>query len=153
MKERYSSKLAVSLVLTRINENDEKEVLLQLRQNTGYMDNMYDFSSSGHIEKGESFKEGIIREAKEELGITIDEKDLEFLILYHHYKDDYVQVVFTTKNYIGIPTINEPEKCKGLLWANINNIPENTIPYTKTMLKDIQEGILYNDTNSYKIID
>ena len=52
MSEKYYSRLAVNLVLTRVNENGEKEILLQLRQNTGYMDNMYDFACSGHVEKG-----------------------------------------------------------------------------------------------------
>ena len=46
MKKKYYSRLAVSLVLTRVNDRGEKEILLQLRQNTGYMDNMYDFACS-----------------------------------------------------------------------------------------------------------
>ena len=44
MSEKYYSRLAVSLVLTRINKDGKKEILLQLRKNTGYMDNMYDFA-------------------------------------------------------------------------------------------------------------
>ena len=42
MSEKYYSRLAANLILTRINESGKKEILLQSRQNTGYMDNKYD---------------------------------------------------------------------------------------------------------------
>ena len=83
MSEKYYSRLAVNLVLTRTNENGEKEILLQLRQNTGYMDNMYDFACSGHVEKGESYTTALVREAKEEIGITLKEED--FMLKYKKY--------------------------------------------------------------------
>ncbi len=51
MSEKYYSRIAANLILTRINESGKKEILLQLRQNTGYMDNKYDFACSGHVEK------------------------------------------------------------------------------------------------------
>ena len=86
MAEKYYSRLAVNLVLTRMNEEGKKEILLQLRQNTGYMDNMYDFACSGHVEKGESFAAALVRETKEEIGIIIKEEDLVFLAVNHHYQ-------------------------------------------------------------------
>ena len=91
MSEKYCSKLASSLVLTRINENGKKEILLQLRQNTGYMDDKYDFACSGHVEKGESFADALVRETKEEIGLNIKIEDLKFLTVIHHYQNDYVQ--------------------------------------------------------------
>ena len=45
MKERYQSKIAVSLILTR-QTVEGKEVLLQRRCNTGYMDGKYEISCS-----------------------------------------------------------------------------------------------------------
>lgn len=145
MKEKYYSKLSVNLLLTREN-NGKKEIMLHLRQNTGFMDNMYDFTCGGHVEKNESYAKAIIREAHEELGITIKEKDLIFLIVYHHFQDDYVQVIFTAKNYEGVPTIQEPDLCKELTWLDSNNIPENTIGYIKNILKDIELGIKYDES-------
>ena len=145
MAEKYYSRLAVNLVLTRINEAGEKEILLQLRQNTGYMDNMYDFACSGHVEKGESFSTALVREAKEEIGITIDEKDLEFLAVNHHYQADHVQLFFGTKSYIGEPMVCEPKECGGLLWVNIDKLPDNIIPYVKNVIKDITLNIQYDD--------
>ena len=145
MSEKYYSRLAVNLVLTRINEKGEKEILLQLRQNTGYMDNMYDFACSGHVEKNESYTQALVREAKEEIGISIKEDDLVFLAVNHHYQADHVQLFFTPKAYKGTPTVCEPDECGGLLWANIETLPNNTIPYVKNVIKCIQLGIQFDD--------
>ena len=151
MSEKYCSRLAVNLVLTRVNENGEKEILLQLRQNIGYMDNMYDFACSGHVEKGESYTTALVREAKEEIGITVKEDDLVFLAVNHHYQADHVQLFFSTNSYEGKPTICEPQECGGLLWANLDNLPENTIPYVANVIEDIKLGIQYDDGNFVKL--
>ncbi len=145
MSEKYYSRLAVNLLLTRKNQNGENEILLQLRQNTGYMDNMYDFACSGHVDKNESYTQALVREAKEEIGITIKEEDLIFLAVNHHYQADHVQLFFATKSYQGTPTICEPDECGGLLWANINSLPSNIIPYVANVIKDIQLGIKFDD--------
>lgn len=63
MEERYQSKVVVFLILTR-DINGKKEILLQKRCNTGYMDGKYDCACSGHLEKGESLSMATVREAK-----------------------------------------------------------------------------------------
>jgi len=145
MSEKYFSRLAVNLVLVRDNEQNEKEILLQLRKNTGYMDNMYDFACSGHVEKGESFAKALIREAKEEIGIEIREEDLVFLAVNHHHQADHVQLFFSTQNYLGEPIVCEQNECGGLLWTSIENLPQNIIPYVKNVIEDIRLGIQYDD--------
>jgi len=45
-------------------------VLFQLRKNTGYCDGMWSLVS-GHVEDGECATSGMIREAHEEIGITL----------------------------------------------------------------------------------
>ena len=145
MSEKYYSRLAVSLVLTRINKDGKKEILLQLRKNTGYMDNMYDFGASGHVEKNESYAMALVREAKEELGIIIKEENLVFLTVNHLYKEDHVQVFFATKSYEGEPRICEPNECGGLLWVDLDKLPANTIPYVVNIIEDIKLGIKFDD--------
>ena len=145
MSEKYFSRLAVNLVLTRINENGNKEILLQLRQNTGYMDNMYDFACSGHVEKGESYTTALVREAKEEIGISIKDEDLVFLAVNHHYQADHVQLFFSASSYEGEPTVCEPDECGGLLWADVESLPENIIPYVANVIEDIKLGIQFDD--------
>ena len=146
MKKRYQSKVAVFLILTR-EENGKTEILLQERYNTGYMDGKYDAACSGHLEKGESVSMALVREAKEEIGIDINEKDLRFVELIHSYKEDYINVFFTTKKYSGTPKIMEPEKCDDLRWFDIENLPENIFPRIKNVLININKGILYDDAD------
>lgn len=144
MKERYQTKAAVFLILTRKN-NGNTEILLQKRHNTGYMDGKYDAACSGHLEKGESFSMALAREAKEEINIDINEKDLRFVSLIHAYHQDYINVFFITTKYEGIPKIMEPDKCDDLRWFNIEELPENTITRIRNVIENIKNGILYDD--------
>ena len=41
--------------------------------------NCWDISGAGHIRTGETVIEGAIRELKEELGIAVEEKDLQYI--------------------------------------------------------------------------
>ena len=144
MKERYQSKVAVFLVLTRGTDN-KTEILLQRRKNTGYMDGMYDMACSGHLEANESVAQAIAREAKEELGIEVDEHDLELVTLLHPYNEGYINVFFKPKKYNGTPEILEKEKCDDLSWFDINNLPEKVIPKIRNVIECIKKGISYDD--------
>ncbi|MDN5754829.1 MAG: NUDIX domain-containing protein, partial [Micrococcaceae bacterium] len=59
------------------------QVLLQLRQGTGYMDGCWAAAAAGHLEAGESAVQAAVREAQEELGITIDPEQLVPLTTMH----------------------------------------------------------------------
>lgn len=144
MKDRYESKVIVFLILTRVI-NGKKQILLQKRKNTGYMDRKYDMACSGHLEKGETLSQAVVREAKEEIGITINEMDLELVSVIHPYQENYLNLFFTTPRYQGIPQIMEKEKCEDLNWFDIDNLPENTIDRIKNVLKNIEKGLLYDD--------
>lgn len=144
MKDRYQSKVAVFLVLTR-NINGYTEILLQERQNTGYMDGKYDMACSGHVEKGESMSMALVREAEEEIDVEIDEKDLELVSIIHPYQEDYINAFFVAKKYKGIPKIMEKEKCSSLEWFNMKELPENTIDRVRNVIKNMENGIIYDD--------
>ena len=144
MAERYQTKISVFLMLTR-ETNGNKEVLLQERTNTGYMDGNYDTACSGHVEKGESILTATVREAKEELGISVNEDDLNLVAVIHPYQEDYVNVFFTTEKYTGTPKIMEENKCSNLQWFNTNNLPDNTIMRIRNVIKYMQNGIICDD--------
>lgn len=144
MKERYQSKIAVFLILIK-TENENIEILLQERCNTGYMDGKYDTSCSGHLENGESILTATVREAKEELGIDINENDLSLVAVIHPYKEDYINIFFTTKKYSGTPKIMETNKCSNLKWFNINNLPENIVVRVKNVIENMHKGIICDD--------
>ena len=60
--------------------NDKNELLLQKRSaNKKSHPNCWDISGAGHIKAGESVVDGAIRELKEELGVEVEEKDLQYI--------------------------------------------------------------------------
>ena len=144
IKKRYEIKVAVFLVLTR-ETNKGTEIMLQRRCNTGYMDGKYDMACSGHLESGETLSMAVAREAKEELSIDIQEKDLHLVSVLHPHQEDYLNIFFTTKSFKGTPQIMEEEKCDDLSWFNINHLPDNTIERIRQVIKCIETGIIYDD--------
>lgn len=146
MKERYETKVAVFLILTR-KVNGKTEILLQRRYNTGYMDGQYDMACSGHLEKGESLSMALAREAKEEINLDIKEDDLRIVSVIHPYKEDYINVFFTTDKYVGEPKIMEPDKCDDLKWFKFEELPENITIRNRNVIKNIKKGIFYDDAD------
>ena len=61
--------------------NSKNELLI------GYLDNTYQFPG-GHVEKGETVIDGLIREVEEETGIVLENKDYEpFIQIKSFYKE------------------------------------------------------------------
>src|SRR6266540_5253109 len=58
-------------------------VLLGRRINTGYGDNAY-HPPAGHLEDGESVVAALVREAKEEIGVTIAPQDVHLAHVMHN---------------------------------------------------------------------
>lgn len=138
MKERYKESITVALIL--INENNE--VLLQKRCNTGYMDGMYAIVS-GHLEPNESLVNGVIREAKEEIGVELDKVD--FVCLIRSGNDNYINTYFKYTNFNGNVINMEPEKCSELKWFDINNLPDNIIPNDKRAIYNMINNITLDE--------
>ena len=142
MEKRYEARLGAVLSIERINENGEKEILLQLRQNTGYMNGYWDFSAGGHLEEGETFTEAVIREVKEEIGVDIMPENLHFGTVIHYIEEKYVIAYFRVDKYYGSPFIKEPEKIADLKWFPYNQLPEPMIPGDKEILQAMDIGVL-----------
>lgn len=137
-KERFSVIPAVYLFLIR-----ENQVLLLLRENTGYEDNKYS-TIAGHVEAGETTVEALIREAKEEAGITIKEDDFSMgNVMYRKSDSERVDFFFVSSSWQGEITNVEPNKCGGLNWFPIDNLPENTIDFVKVALGNSLNGISF----------
>ena len=139
MSERHRIIGAAMLIL-----RDGEHVLLSLRKNTGYRDGDYGLVS-GHLEQGETFLQGAIREAHEEIGIILRSEDVQFVHASHRSTDGYVYFYFTASHWSGEIQNKEPEKCDDLRWFSLKEIPENTIPYVVDALIAIQESRTYSE--------
>ena len=135
MKERFLVPIAVFLIILK-EEGKKTKILLQKRQNTGYMDNMWDVCVSGHVKSGEAATEAIIREANEEIGIKIEKENLKFAGFYYNNikRKTYCYVYFKANKYKNTPRINETEKCSDLKWFDITDLPLDIIPDRKASI-------------------
>ncbi len=144
MKTRHKVVPAVYLII----RNKEGEILLMLRQNTGYQDGNY-VVPSGHVEEGELPKAAMIREAKEEIGIDLGLEELEFAHVSsrpaHDETGDRVDFFFLAKTWSGEVVNMEPHKCAELKWIKPTDLPENTTPHVREIIKLIGEGVNYSE--------
>lgn len=139
-KEQFLS--AVYLII----KNEKGKILLQRRQGTKLWPGFLGLPA-GHIDKGENAYEAAIREAREELDITITTNDIiDTFVVNRQNKSlqPYYDVYFELKSYQGKIKINEPEKCSTLTWCDINNLPNDIIDFEKEALINNQKGIKFS---------
>lgn len=126
----------------------EDQVLLQLRQNTGFMDGYWACAAAGHVEPGESVFGAAIREAREELGIGIALDALIPLTTLHRSNggdrliDQRVDFFFTCARWTGTAHIQEPEKCADLRWFTLDALPDLVPDHERLVLEGYRDGRL-----------
>jgi len=115
-------------------------VLFGRRQSTGFEDGAYHLPS-GHLEAGESVVQALIREAKEEIGVTIAPEHVEFAHIMHSSSSGgRAAFFFTVQQWEGTPENREPEKCSELCWSPLSTIPDHLIDYCRVALGHIAAG-------------
>ena len=131
--------VAVHLVLFRGNE-----VLLLLRQGTGFCDGMYSVVA-GHLDGGESATEAMVREAFEEAGIVVDPKELDFSCMIHRFSPDResIDVFYACKTWQNEICNKEPHKCGELRFFPADRLPENMVGYVRDGISKTFAGQSY----------
>jgi 8-oxo-dGTP diphosphatase len=125
-------------------------ILLSRRYKTGFQDDQYSFPA-GHLSgDDEPLIHTIIREAKEEIGVSIGRKDLELVHVMHRKQTDptnerRINLFFTTNRWKGKPRILEPNKCDDLRWFDLDSLPDNTIPYVKQAINCLRRNVKYSE--------
>lgn len=140
MAEKHKVKIAAYVILER-----DGKILMARRFNTGYADGQYQMPS-GHVEANEYPAEAAVREAKEEVGVDIDGNNLEFIHASYRLNQvdgagDYVDFFFKSAKWSGDPYNAEPNKCDGLIWVPIDELPNNTVPVIKEVIQYIRNGV------------
>ena len=132
-------KSAVHMIIIKDNK-----ILLQKRKGSKLWPGYYALPA-GHIDNGENQYDALIREAKEELDIKLDPKNIikSYVVLRRNYfeidgkqLEPYIDYYFDIDQFEGIPKIMEEDKCDELIWAEINNLPEPFINYEGVFLED-----------------
>ncbi len=119
------------------------EVLLQLRQGTGFMDGHWAAAAAGHVERGETAYAAARREAAEEIGVA--DVELEFVTsmqrtLSAELIDERIDFFFTARSWSGAPHIMEPTKCAELAWWNLDALPDPVVPHELVVLRGLRAG-------------
>ncbi len=140
-KKRHTNIPASYIVLL-----DGTKTLLIRRFNTGYEDGNYGLVS-GHVDEGENFSKALIREAYEEAGITLEPSDIEVAHVMHRYSKTRVgvEVFFVATNWKGKPKNNEPHKCDDISWFEMDDLPENMVPFVRQAIEHIKNKIYYSE--------
>lgn len=143
-KKRHSNIPASYLVLIKDNK-----ILLLRRYNTGYEDGNYSLIA-GHVDQGETFTQAIIRETKEEANIDILSNDLRVAHVMHRNSgtienNERVDIFFVAEKWNSEIINKEPYKCDDLSWFDLDNLPENIIPYIRQAVECIKNKIYYSE--------
>jgi 8-oxo-dGTP diphosphatase len=124
------------------------EVLLQLRQNTGYRDGFWAMAAAGHVEQDESVFAAAVREAAEELGVVIAAEDLAPLCGMHRTHgnhrpvDERADFFFECRRWTGTPRVVEPLKNARLGWFPLDALPDPVVPHELLVLEGVRSGTL-----------
>jgi len=112
------------------------KVLLGRRASTGWMDGCL-CPPGGHIEVGETPALAMLREIKEELGVAVHAKDLEFACVAARNtpagETVAYEFIIRDKEYTFINA--EPEKCSELVWVELSSLPDDVIDQFKQILE------------------
>lgn len=140
-KIRNAVILASYLVLRK-----EKEVLLLRRFQTGYEDGKYSLPA-GHVDAGETCTDAMIREAHEEIGITLDPGNIRVAYVMHRkaLDSERIDIFFVAEHWEGEVCNREPNKCDDLSWFPSSVLPDNIIPYIRQALICIDKGVVYSE--------
>ena len=138
-----TNKTPHALVCAHVMLIKGNEILLGLRENTGWRDGYYSLVG-GHVEAGETVRQGAIREAKEEAGIVIQEKDLSIFEVDDSLENVergqclYISYFFTVTKWKGSITNREPHKCRELRFFSFEDLPANLLPYIAKVIHEMK---------------
>ncbi|MFE0133152.1 methyltransferase domain-containing protein [Streptomyces sp. NPDC059037] len=135
---RHKEVVDVHLILRRGDE-----VLLARRANTGYGDGLLNVPS-GHVEPGEDVREAVLREAREEIGLTLAPADVRAAVVLQHRGpggNPRIGWFFEADHGRGGTPFNaEPEKCEELTWHAIDALPDDMVAYCRAGLEAWRAG-------------
>ncbi|HWT64444.1 MAG TPA: NUDIX domain-containing protein [Ochrobactrum sp.] len=140
-RERHMQSAAVFMILRK-----NTQVLLLQRKATGWMDGQFSVPA-GALDAGETVQAAAIREALEEVGVTIQTLNTRYAHTMHCKTGSAVWMghFFTASEWLGEPHLCEPDKHSKTKWCEITSLPENLIPYVKQALEMIERDVAYSE--------
>jgi len=121
------------------------QILLLRRFNTGFRDGEYSVPA-GHLDGNETVMAAAAREAGEEIGVKIEAGEMAFSSVMHRNEgDERVDFFVHVQRWHGEPVNAETDKCDELCWTDVNDLPENIIPYVREAIQNHHRGIVFDE--------
>lgn len=131
----------------------DKNVLMYRRINTDWQNGKYNVPG-GHLEQNETAMQGAVREAIEETGLVVSEKDLKLVHVLHRLpksdktaetNQDNIDLFFEARKWTGEPKITEENKSDKMIWTPIENLPDDTLLFEKYVIGQILNKEIYSE--------
>ena len=126
-------------------------ILFVKRSNTGFMDGMYSLPA-GRVESDEVYTAAAVREAHEEVGISLNQDEIGFSYMQHRHSTEansdttvWTDVFFEAGPWQGEPYNAEPDKHSEVAWFYPDELPDDIMPYQRYALDRIAQGHLYGE--------
>jgi len=140
-------KVGVGVIV--IKDVDGRQYIM-LHQRKGEHGQGYWGGGGGHLELGESLKEGALREMREEAGPDLQVDDVRFLGVMNFTEmqpKHYVDITFVARYVSGEPTNNAPEETTDWHWFPLEKLPSPLFPPVKTYLEALKTGQHFFDSS------
>jgi 8-oxo-dGTP diphosphatase len=110
------------------------------RYGTSFCDGMYSVPA-GHVMQSESIMQAAAREAQEEVGLKVSPAAL-FVVgtMYRRSTEARIDFFIEVKHWTGEPRNMEPDKCDEVAWFPMSRLPNETIPYIRRALVNIDRS-------------
>ena len=122
------------------------EVFILRRFNTGWRDGEYSLPA-GHLDGEETVTKGVIREVREESGVTVDPENIAMVHVMHRVSElnESIDFFFVIKKWQGEPHLAEPDKSDQVMWVSPQNLPANTVDYISFFFGEYAAGRIYSE--------
>ncbi|PPR08374.1 MAG: hypothetical protein CFH44_01125 [Proteobacteria bacterium] len=99
----------------------------------------------GHVDDIEVSSQALIREMKEEINLDINKGEFKLVFSMHRagVNKPYFCTFFEVETNLANLKNNEPEKCDELKWFDLDELPENIVPYIKKAINAYLDGEIY----------
>ncbi|MDX3855386.1 NUDIX hydrolase [Streptomyces sp. AK02-01A] len=136
-----SAKPATPVIDTHVFLRDGDKMLLSQRGGPYGYGRWH--APSGKLDEGEPMTVGAARELFEETGVAVDPANLRLVHIVHHRQSEDIERVgffFEATEWHGEPINREPDKCLGLEWFSVHELPEDIIEYPEAGLLGYLNG-------------
>ncbi len=136
---RFTAAVAVHVLFIR-----DGLLLMLRRANTGYADGLLSVPA-GHLDGAETVSAAAIREAYEEVGVALSPDEVEVAGVMHRLDgEERIDFFIVARTWQREFENKEPGKCSELLWASMDQLPADTVPYVRTAVEAYLRGVWFS---------